>query len=140
MYQRRWHDQKSTAVTVPIFFYFLLQQKVCCKIFVVTIYLKFRLKVKCQSLINATFDFYSIFSKFMSGDLQSASLEEGANEPRTVPMVLISMQQRTALIEYLAKQPYEDVASGIEFLRDAPSVNVTLNVSDNTDISSVTEE
>lgn len=76
----------------------------------------------------------------MSGDLQSASLEEGANEPRTVPMVLISMQQRTALIEYLAKQPYEDVASGIEFLRDAPSVNVTLNVSDNTDISSVTEE
>jgi hypothetical protein len=76
----------------------------------------------------------------MSGDLQSASLDEGANEPRTVPMVLISMQQRTALIEYLAKQPYEDVASGIEFLRDAPSVNVTLNVSDNTDISSVTEE
>ncbi len=75
----------------------------------------------------------------MSEDLQSASLEEGANEPRTVPMVLISMQQRTALIEYLAKQPYEDVASGIEFLRDAPSVNVTLNVSDNTDISSVTE-
>lgn len=76
----------------------------------------------------------------MSGDLQSANLEEGANEPRTVPMVLISMQQRTALIEYLAKQPYEDVASGIEFLRDAPSVNDTLNVSDNTDISSVTEE
>lgn len=76
----------------------------------------------------------------MLGDLQSASLEEGANEPRTVQMVLISMQQRTALIEYLAKQPYEDVASGIEFLRDAPSVNVTLNVSDNTDISSVTEE
>jgi hypothetical protein len=75
----------------------------------------------------------------MSEDLQSASLEEGVNEPRTVPMVLISMQQRTALIEYLAKQPYEDVASGIEFLRDAPSVNVTLNVSDNTDISSVTE-
>lgn len=76
----------------------------------------------------------------MLGDLQSASLEEGANEPRTVQMVLISMQQRTALIEYLAKQPYEDVASGIEFLRDAPSVNVTLNVSDNTDISSVTKE
>ena len=76
----------------------------------------------------------------MSGDLQSASLDEGANEPRTVPMVLISMQQRTALIEYLAKQPYEDVAAGIEFLRDAPSVNVTLNVSDNTDISSVTVE
>jgi hypothetical protein len=75
----------------------------------------------------------------MAEELQSASLEEGSNEPRTVPMVLISMQQRTALIEYLAKQPYEDVASGIEFLRDAPSVNVTLNVSDNADIASTTE-
>jgi hypothetical protein len=75
----------------------------------------------------------------MAEELQSASLEEGSNEPRTVPMVLISMQQRTALIEYLAKQPYEDVASGIEFLRDAPSVNVTLNVSDNADMASTTE-
>jgi hypothetical protein len=75
----------------------------------------------------------------MAEELQSASLEEGSNEPRTVPMVLISMQQRTALIEYLAKQPYEDVASGIEFLRDAPSVNVTLNVSDNADMASATE-
>ena len=75
----------------------------------------------------------------MAEELQSASLEEVSNEPRTVPMVLISMQQRTALIEYLAKQPYEDVASGIEFLRDAPSVNVTLNVSDNADMASTTE-
>jgi hypothetical protein len=75
----------------------------------------------------------------MAEELQLASLEEGSNEPRTVPMVLISMQQRTALIEYLAKQPYEDVASGIEFLRDAPSVNVTLNVSDNADMASTTE-
>jgi hypothetical protein len=75
----------------------------------------------------------------MAGDLQSASAEEVANEPRTVPMVLISMQQRTALIEYLAKQPYEDVASGIEFLRDAPTVNVTLNVTESTDTSSVTD-
>jgi hypothetical protein len=75
----------------------------------------------------------------MAEELQPASLEEGSNEPRTVPMVLISMQQRTALIEYLAKQPYEDVASGIEFLRDAPSVNVTLNVSDNAGIASTTE-
>ena len=75
----------------------------------------------------------------MAEDLRSTSLEEGSNEPRIVPMVLISMQQRTALIEYLAKQPYEDVASGIEFLRDAPSVNVTLNVSDSVDIASTTE-
>ena len=75
----------------------------------------------------------------MAEDLRSTNLEEGSNEPRTVPMVLISMQQRTALIEYLAKQPYEDVASGIQFLRDAPSVNVTLNVSDSVDIASTTE-
>jgi hypothetical protein len=75
----------------------------------------------------------------MAEDLQSTSLEEGSNEPLTVPKILISMQQCTALIEYLAKQPYEDVASGIEFLRDAPSVNVTLNVSDNADIASTTE-
>ena len=75
----------------------------------------------------------------MAEDLQSTSAEEGANESRTVPMVLISMQQRTALIEYLAKQPYEDVASGIEFLRDAPTVNVTLNVTESTDTSSITD-
>jgi hypothetical protein len=75
----------------------------------------------------------------MAEELQSASLEEGSNEPRTVPMVLISMQQRTALIEYLAKQPYEDVATGIEFLRNAPTVNVTLNVSENADTGSAAE-
>ena len=84
--------------------------------------------------------FFSLFVKKMSGELHSANSEEGSNEPRIVPMVLISMQQRTALIEYLAKQPYEDVASGIEFLRAAPSVNVSLNVSENTEISSVTED
>ncbi|NBQ98394.1 MAG: hypothetical protein EBT26_09950 [Microbacteriaceae bacterium] len=75
----------------------------------------------------------------MAEELEFASQEEGSNEPRTVPMVLISMQQRTALIEYLAKQPYEDVASGIEFLRNAPSVNVTLNLSDSADMTSITE-
>lgn len=75
----------------------------------------------------------------MAEDLQSTSLEEGSNEPLTVPKILISMQQCTALIEYLAKQPYEDVVSGIEFLRDAPSVNFTLNVSDSADIASTTE-
>jgi hypothetical protein len=75
----------------------------------------------------------------MAEELQSTSLEAGSSEPRTVPMVLISMQQRTALIEYLAKQPYEDVATGIEFLRNAPTVNVTLNVSENADTGSAAE-
>jgi len=41
-------------------------------------------------------------------------------------MVLISQEQRNALLEYLAKQPYQDVAGGIDFLRNAPTVNVNL--------------
>jgi hypothetical protein len=41
-------------------------------------------------------------------------------------MVLISVPQRDALLEYLAKQPYQDVANGVDFLRSAPVVNVTL--------------
>ena len=32
------------------------------------------------------------------------------------------------LIEYLAKQPYQDVANGIEFLRNAPVVDVNLTI------------
>ena len=43
-------------------------------------------------------------------------------------MVLISQAQRNALIEYLAKQPYQDVAAGIAFLQDAPVVNVNLSL------------
>jgi hypothetical protein len=46
----------------------------------------------------------------------------------TTPMVLISVAQRNSLIEYMAKQPYQDVANGIDFLRNAPVVNVTLTV------------
>lgn len=42
------------------------------------------------------------------------------------PMVLISVAQRNALIEYMAKQPYQDVANGIDFLRNAPVINVNL--------------
>jgi hypothetical protein len=44
-----------------------------------------------------------------------------------VPMALISIAQRNSLIEYLAKQPYQDVANGIEFLRNAPVVDVNIN-------------
>ena len=59
-----------------------------------------------------------------SGD-PAAEVKEA--EDKTIPMVLITLPQRAALIEYLAKQPYADVASGIEFLRDAPQINVTIN-------------
>lgn len=59
--------------------------------------------------------------------------ENSANpvsEGEKVPMVLISIAQRNSLIEYLAKQPYQDVANGIEFLRNAPVVDVNLAVND----------
>ncbi len=54
---------------------------------------------------------------------QEAARQEGA---QVVPMVLITLPQRAALIEYLAKQPYADVANGIEFLKTAPQINVTI--------------
>ena len=47
-------------------------------------------------------------------------------ESSKVPMVLISLAQRNSLIEYMAKQPYQDVANGIEFLKSAPIVNLNL--------------
>jgi len=46
---------------------------------------------------------------------------------QVISMVLISQAQRVALIDYLSKHPYQDVAAGIAFLRDAPSVNFDLN-------------
>lgn len=51
------------------------------------------------------------------------------SDPQGTPMVLISVEQRNALIEYLAKMPYQDVAAGISFLRDAPVVNVNVTTS-----------
>jgi hypothetical protein len=49
---------------------------------------------------------------------------------QVVPMVLITLPQRAALIDYLAKQPYADVANGIEFLKGAPQINVTITAPD----------
>lgn len=59
---------------------------------------------------------------------QSSDGTPGAEEQggTTTPMVLLSIAQRNSLIEYMAKQPYQDVANGIDFLRNAPVVNVTL--------------
>ena len=51
----------------------------------------------------------------------------------SVPMVLISVAQRNALIEYMAKQPYQDVANGIDFLRNAPVINVNLITAEDAD-------
>lgn len=44
---------------------------------------------------------------------------------------MISESQRDALLAYLQKRPYEDVASGIDFLQNAPSA--LLKVKDNQD-------
>ncbi len=55
----------------------------------------------------------------------SPNVEAGQGADRT-PMVLLSVAQRNSLIEYLAKQPYQDVANGIDFLRNAPVINVNL--------------
>lgn len=52
---------------------------------------------------------------------------QAQEEQQTVPMVLITLPQRAALIEFMAKQPYSDVANGIEFLRNAPQVDVKIN-------------
>lgn len=49
---------------------------------------------------------------------------------QVLPMVLITLPQRAALIEYLAKQPYADVANGIDFLKGAPQINVTITPPD----------
>lgn len=53
---------------------------------------------------------------------------------QSVPMVLITLPQRAALIEFMAKQPYSDVANGIEFLRNAPQVDVNINAPETADI------
>lgn len=58
---------------------------------------------------------------------EEASPNPGANTEK-VPMALISIAQRNSLIEYMAKQPYEEVANGIEFLRNAPIVEVNLTI------------
>ena len=50
----------------------------------------------------------------------------------TRTMVLISLEQRTDLQEYLAKQPYQDVAGGVEFLRNALPINVNFTTDDST--------
>lgn len=65
-----------------------------------------------------------------SNSSQHAEDGQGAD---SAPMVLISVAQRNSLIEYMAKQPYQDVANGIDFLRNAPVVNVNLITAEDAD-------
>jgi hypothetical protein len=60
-------------------------------------------------------------------------------DKQTVPMALITLPQRAALIEFMAKQPYTDVANGIEFLRSAPVIDVTITTPDDAEVSSEEE-
>jgi len=62
----------------------------------------------------------------------TAAADASTGDPQEVPMVLISQEQRNALIDYLAKMPYQDVAAGISFLREAPVVNVTISMPNET--------
>jgi hypothetical protein len=62
-----------------------------------------------------------------------ASLLNPEPKDSSVEMVLITQVQRSALIEYLSKQPYQEVVAGINFLRDAPLVNVNLVLDDKQD-------
>jgi hypothetical protein len=61
------------------------------------------------------------------------SIPDSEPKDTSVEMVLITQVQRNALIEYLSKQPYQEVAAGINFLRDAPLVNVNLVLDDKQD-------
>jgi len=71
---------------------------------------------------------------------QTTSTEVNQDEGKqTVPMALITLPQRAALIEYMAKQPYTDVANGIEFLRSAPVIDVTISTPDDAEVSSEEE-
>jgi len=65
----------------------------------------------------------------------SSSLEAGTSEGSTStstsrPMALITLEQRAALLEFLAKQPYQEVAGGIDFLKNAIIINVNFTGDD----------
>ncbi|MBI1240024.1 hypothetical protein [Umezakia ovalisporum] len=43
---------------------------------------------------------------------------------------LITQEQRDALLNYLLNRPYREVATGVEFLNNAPTTMVNLQVTD----------
>jgi hypothetical protein len=67
------------------------------------------------------------------------SQQDDRASTQTVPMVLITLPQRAALIEFMAKQPYADVANGIEFLRTAPQVNVSITAPESAGLADFTD-
>jgi len=67
---------------------------------------------------------------------ESASRDSGSSQqPDGRVMVLITLEQRAALLDYLAQQPYKDVAGGIDFLRQALTINVRFSPDASSDMS-----
>lgn len=50
------------------------------------------------------------------------------------PVYLISEQQRHALLNYLKDRPYREVASGIQFLMNAPTAQVDVELPEESNI------
>ena len=67
---------------------------------------------------------------------ESVSRDSGASQqPNKRAMVLITLEQRAALLDYLSQQPYKDVAGGIDFLRQALTINVSFSPDSASDMS-----
>jgi hypothetical protein len=58
-----------------------------------------------------------------------------AKVERTV--YLISEQQREALVGYLQNRPYREVAAGIQFLVNAPTASVNVDLPEGADATSL---
>jgi hypothetical protein len=46
---------------------------------------------------------------------------------------LISEQQRSALLGYLQDRPFKEVAAGIQFLMNAPTASINVEIPEDTD-------
>lgn len=56
------------------------------------------------------------------------------------PVYLISEQQRHALLSYLKERPYREVASGIQFLLNAPTAKVDVELPEDASASMAESE
>jgi len=66
----------------------------------------------------------------------SDSRDAGASQqPNERVMVLITLEQRAALLDFLSQQPYKEVAGGIDFLRQALTINVRFSPDSSSDMS-----
>jgi hypothetical protein len=62
----------------------------------------------------------------IKGEVQQGIYTTMATIKRSV--YLVSEQQRNALLNYLQDRPYREVAAGIEFLLNAPTANLNVDV------------